>query len=146
VIAEIRSLHGSTALDGLLFRGSIMILLGLALLVATDLAGQRAAADRPVSKWWLVPFVLGQLLTMVPVLKLVITLLPRFPYTTIAAFDLVVSLVHSVLGIVLGLAAVSLLQQLAINLGRKLTGFPLNRIDWPYAGAIRDWLRDLGRN
>jgi hypothetical protein len=123
-----------------------MILLGLALLVASDLAGQRADETKPVSNWWLVPILLGQVLTMVPGMKLGIALLPRFPYTTVAAFDLVVSLVHVLLGLALGLAATSVLQQLSINLGRRFTGFPTNPIDWPYAGAIKGWLADRDKN
>lgn len=123
-----------------------MILLGLALLVAADLAGQRAAEDKPAFSWWQVPFLLGIALTMVPVVQMALALLPRFPHTTFAAFDVVMRFVHSMLGLVLGLAAASLLQQLSINLGRKLAGFPRNRIDWPYAGAIRDWLAERDGN
>lgn len=123
-----------------------MILLGLALLVASDLAGQRADENKPVSNWSLAPSVLGQLLTMVPGVNLGIALLPRFPYTTIAAFDLVVSLAHSFLGLALGLAATSLLQQLSINLGRRFAGFPPSSIDWPFAGAIKGWLADRDKN
>lgn len=123
-----------------------MILLGLALLVASDLADQRAEENKPLSNWWLVPILLGQLLTMVPGVKLGIALLPQFPCTTILAFDLFASVLHVLLGFALGLAAISLLQQLSINLCRRFTGLPLNPIDWPYAAAIKSWFVDRDKN
>jgi hypothetical protein len=49
----------------------------LALLVASDMAGQRAAEHKRLSNWRVVPFMQGQLLTVLPALKLGIAMLPR---------------------------------------------------------------------
>jgi hypothetical protein len=137
---ELGSVLASTAADGVVLRGTMILLAGCALLVLADLAGQRAPEGTAISNWWLVPIALAQILTLVPALKICFALLPSFPFTGIVAFDFVTSLVHGVLAVVIGVAAASLSQQIAINLGRRFTGFMPNAIDWPYADAIRRWL------
>jgi hypothetical protein len=138
---DIAAIFSSTAIDGVILRASIGVLLGTVLLIAADLAAKRAPEGTAISNWWLVPIYLGYILTVVAGIKIASAIVTEFiPSGNSLVLAFIYDIVHIVVAMTVGFGFASLVQQGAINIGRKLAGFPPEPIDWPYVAAIRSWL------